>query len=33
MSPWTIEEEEEEQAIFNLIIILQCSFTPVSVFT
>jgi hypothetical protein len=32
MGPWTIEEEEE-QARFNLIIILQCRFTPVSVFT
>jgi hypothetical protein len=25
MGPWTIEEEEEEQAKFNLVI-LQCSF-------
>jgi hypothetical protein len=33
VGPWTIEEEEEEQARFNLIILLQCSFTPVSVFT
>jgi hypothetical protein len=33
MGPWTIEEEEEEQARFNLIIILQCSFTLVSIFT
>jgi hypothetical protein len=33
MGPWTTEEEEEEQAIFPLIIILQCSFTSVSIFT
>ncbi len=33
MGPWTTEEEEEEQARFTLIIILQCSFTSVSVFT
>jgi hypothetical protein len=33
MGPWTIEEEEEEQARFTLIIILRCSFTSVSVFT
>jgi hypothetical protein len=33
MGPWTTKEEEEEQAIFTLIIILQCSFTSVSVFT
>jgi hypothetical protein len=33
MGPGTTEEEEEEQARFNLIILLQCSFTPVSVFT
>jgi hypothetical protein len=33
MGPWTIEEEEEEQARFNVIIILQCNFTPVFVFT
>jgi hypothetical protein len=33
MGPWTTEEEEEEQARFNLIILLQCSFTPVSVCT
>jgi hypothetical protein len=32
MGPWTIEEEEEEQAKFNLVI-LQCSFIPVFVFT
>jgi len=32
MGPWTIEEEEEEQARFNLVI-LQFSFTPVFVFT
>jgi hypothetical protein len=33
MGPWTTEEEEEEQARFTLIIILQCSFTSISVFT
>jgi hypothetical protein len=33
MGPWTTKEEEEEQVRFNLIILLQCSFTPVSVFT
>jgi len=33
MGPWTTEEEEEEQARFILIIILQCNFTSVSVFT
>jgi hypothetical protein len=33
MGPWTTEEEEKEQARFTLIIIFQCSFTSVSVFT
>jgi hypothetical protein len=32
MGPWTIEEEEEEQARFNPVI-LQCSFIPIFVFT